>query len=57
MNPIVEALDDIKNGRVNKAKTAWNNMMPLSEGDKKRMKVGYFFLALNQVLLTYLCFF
>lgn len=28
MNPKVEALDDIKNGRVNKSKTAWNNIMP-----------------------------
>lgn len=41
MNPKVEALDDLKNGRVNKAKTAWNNIMPQTEDDKKRLRTGY----------------
>jgi hypothetical protein len=57
MNPKVQALDDIKNGKFNKEKTQWNNMMPPSEDDKKRGRVALFALLINQLFLAYLCFF
>jgi len=33
MNPIVEALDDIKHGKKNDKETRWNNMMPANADD------------------------
>ena len=56
MNPRVEALDDIKNGRTNEKQTQWNNIMPATAEDKKRMSVGWFFIFLFQCTLGYLCF-
>ena len=56
MNPRVEALDDIKNGRVNEKKTQWNNIMAANEEDQKRNRVGWFFIFLFQCTMGYLCF-
>ena len=55
MNPKVEALEDIKNGRVNEKKTQWNNIMPPNDEDQKRNRVGWFFIFLFQCTLGYLC--
>ena len=46
MNPRVEALDDIKNDRINEKKSQWNNIMPATAEDNKRYAVGYFALFL-----------
>ena len=56
MNPRVEALDDIKNGRVNEKKTQWNNIMEANDEDQKRNRVGWFFIFLFQCTMGYLCF-
>jgi hypothetical protein len=46
MNPRVEALDDIKNGRKNKKNSQWNNIMPATEEDVNRKRVGWACIAL-----------
>ena len=56
MNPRVEALDDIKNDRINKKKSQWNNIMPATAEDKHRYNVGYVALGMLQCLFGYLCF-
>jgi len=45
MNPIVEALDDIKTGKKNEKGTRWNNMMPASADDVIRMRVGWAYIV------------
>jgi len=57
MNPIVEALDDIKHGNKNEKETQWNNMMPANADDEKRKRVGWFYIFIIQCVLTYLTFF
>jgi len=44
MNPRVEALDDIKHGRKNEKGTQWNNMMPPTEDDVFRKRVGWIYI-------------
>lgn len=56
MNPRVEALDDIKNGRKNKKNSQWNNIMPATDDDVSRKRVGWACIGALQVLLGWLSF-
>ena len=56
MNPRVEALDDLKHGRPNLKNSQWNNIMPATDDDVSRKRVGWATIVLLQIFLGYLTF-